>query len=218
MSNATKNQGGAARRTTPTRAHQASADAAAKAKAPAKAEDGDQPDPGVVAGKLSPEAAAALAMAGLDTAKGDGDGDGYVPDEQYEEQEGHTLGMLSIVIERDPMQKIPKRIFEFELPVIYTVFGEGTVSVLEGSYEEVFVPDFDVQEAYDQLLRRYDRNSDDPVRKVWGNDVTKLANELGIKMRRTRILGGNYRPVVNASQQKDHARDARATAARGKTR
>ncbi len=108
-----------------------------------------------------------------------------------EDPPGTTYTMmhrLLITITRDPMTKIPKHVYQHELPLWEMLEGEDKISVERE--KDVEVKDFDVEAEYDRLVRQFGQNKDgkNVAVLVYGINPTALAQELGIY----------YKPTVGA--------------------
>lgn len=76
-----------------------------------------------------------------------------------------TLNQLVVIIDRGADLKLPTTVFEYELPVLERIYGEDAISV--DSEEEVDVPAFTANEAYEVLRSKYGPRHLEDVQAVY---------------------------------------------------
>jgi hypothetical protein len=130
-------------------------------------------------------------------------------DDVDDSEETVTLTSVIVMIEFDVMSKPTSRVFDYEVPVLFELHGEDKVSVVEASAQEVEVPVAEIHEMYDQLTRKYGKKGADAVRIVYPR-VSDLADEIGVEMRKTRVVGSKYTQDTQQSEQRDHSQTAAA--------
>lgn len=89
-----------------------------------------------------------------------------------------TLTSFVITIERDPMIKIGKRLFEHEIPILEALHGSDKISVDEDSARDEQVT-FSAEQEYDRLVRTRGEKGAKALRLIYPN-ATALAEDLGL--------------------------------------
>lgn len=119
-----------------------------------------------------------------------------------------VLALITVLIETDPMTKIPRDVFEHEKRVLELIHGEDKIT--EVSRIELEFPEFNVADEFHRMKTRYGRKEYDlaEVYRVCGHDGTGIANILGVKM-----TDSVRAEVVNQSEQVDNTPVGRAKAA-----
>lgn len=100
------------------------------------------------------------------------------------ERHGSKVPSVRVVIAKDETTSIPRRVFEHEVPVLQTLWGEDRVKVLEGSEVDMELGG-DAAYEFERMLRVYGRKGENAVRAVYHNPGS-LADELGIAAPRAR--------------------------------
>lgn len=91
---------------------------------------------------------------------------------------------VRVLIVKDETTTIPKRVFEHEVPILQTIWGEDKIEVVEGSEIELDL-DGNADTEFARLLRVYGRKHENAVRAVYHNPGS-LADEIGIAAPRAR--------------------------------
>lgn len=115
-----------------------------------------------------------------------------------------TLESVQVQIVRDAMAKIPVTVFTYELAVLFTLHGQDSIEVNQGSFRMQEVEDFSVERVYDQLLRKYGTDGEAAVRKVYPS-LRDLADEVGVEVNRRVRRGANYKAQTQGSSEIDHS-------------
>lgn len=89
-----------------------------------------------------------------------------------------TLTQVLVLIVKDPMSKIPRTVFDHELPILRAIFGEE--NVVEQEAREVQVTNFTVAGEYERLVRNYEAAGAGVVRAVYGPNPRDLADTIGM--------------------------------------
>lgn len=107
-----------------------------------------------------------------------------------------TLSTVVVLIQRDPMQKIPKRVFEHEIELLNALHGEDSVEVQEGTERDQVVR-ITADDEYARLQTVYGKRGAEALRLVYGGQPGALARASGLpggntmKNRATRKMGGS---------------------------
>lgn len=117
-------------------------------------------------------------------------------DEDVVLEEGITveLTQLLVLVKKDPMMQVPKRVFAHELPLLQATFGEDNVETKEE--ETVEVSNFTVDGEYGRLAALYNTKDSKTMFEVYGNSPRQLAEELGLPWSNNR----GARVVAKAAQ------------------
>lgn len=91
-----------------------------------------------------------------------------------------TLTEHLVVITRDPMTKIPKKVYDHELPALNYIHQPDNVEVVDSV--QVKVAGFDPQAEYLRLQRKYDRKNFQVMMPIYGPDASKIAAMTGAKL------------------------------------
>ena len=90
-----------------------------------------------------------------------------------------TQHLVTIQRPNDPMTRIPTTVFDHELPILFQIYGQDGIVVVESKIIEV--ANFDIEEEYARLGRKYEpKDNDNALEKVYGLDARTLAKELGL--------------------------------------
>lgn len=107
-----------------------------------------------------------------------------------------TLTTVVVLIQRDPMQRIPKRVFEHEIELLNALHGEDNIEVQEGTEREQVVRTTADAE-YDRLQTVYGKKGAEALRAVYGGQAGALARQSGLpggstmRNRASRKTGGS---------------------------
>lgn len=84
-----------------------------------------------------------------------------------------------ITITRDPVVKIPKSVYDHELPILNLLEGEENITILES--RTVKVKNLDPHAEYERLVRKYAKHENTTaVQQVYGVTAQNLADQLGL--------------------------------------
>lgn len=139
-------------------------------------------DPAAAAQQAAALARAAKGLPALDEPTHQHTDDGPLP-------EGVTqLVLFTVTIGRNEVTKVPTQVFQHELPILYHIYGEDLIEVVESRTQYVQVENFDVDNEFDRLQRKYDRSDAgrEAIKQVYGQGSYRLAEELGIRSERPR--------------------------------
>lgn len=139
-------------------------------------------DPAAAAQQAAALARAAKGLPALDEPTHQHTDDGPLP-------EGVTqLVLFTVLIGRNEVTKVPTKAFQHELPILYHIYGEDLIEVVEKLTQYVQVENFDVDNEFDRLQRKYDRSDAgrEAIKQVYGQGSYRLAEELGIRSERPR--------------------------------
>lgn len=115
------------------------------------------------------------------------------------EQDIITLTEHTVLITRDPMTKIAKKVYDHELPAIRFVHSADNVEVIDS--QPVKVAGFAPEAEYGRLQRKYDRKNFKVVVPIYGHDASKIASLTGTR------LGGMQSAGIPMSSQRKHTPD-----------
>lgn len=116
------------------------------------------------------------------------------------EAEGPEVESVRVLIKRNELTTVPKRVFSHEVVILQAIHGEENIEVVEGS--EVQLPLIgDAQQELDRLVRVYGRKQQQIVLAQYGN-ARQLADELGIDAPRVRRATKRGAPSGKASSHR----------------
>lgn len=127
-----------------------------------------------------------------------------------------TLVMHKVLIEKDPMTKIQSDIFDYELPILYAIYGEDMIHVVDEFTAEHQVANFDPDVAYDRLHEKYGKAGEEAIRQIYNQGAYSLAQEVGVKSERPRGAQRNRQKVTNL--EIDHNTTSQAEIAKQEVR
>lgn len=117
---------------------------------------------------------------------------------------GEMVESVRVLIDRD-MSRIPRRVFEHEVVILQSLFGEENVEVMEGTERDQQLIG-DAADEYDRLMRVYGRKGADIVRQIYPTSAA-LADEIGIdRPRRSRASRAGL-DLANQSSQRGQGVD-----------
>lgn len=90
---------------------------------------------------------------------------------------GQKVDSVRVKVNRD-MYGIPRRVFEHEVVILQSLFGEESVEVIEGT-DRMEPMIGDAADEYDRLMRVYGRKGAEIVRQIYPTSAA-LADEIGI--------------------------------------
>lgn len=116
------------------------------------------------------------------------------------EADGPQVESVRVLIKRNELTTVPKRVFSHEIVILQAIHGEENIDVVEGS--EVDLPlAGDAQAELDRLVRVYGRKQQAIVLAQYGN-ARQLADELGIEAPKVRRATKRGAPSGKASSQR----------------
>ncbi|MDQ7996065.1 MAG: hypothetical protein AAGC76_09440 [Luteibacter sp.] len=127
-----------------------------------------------------------------------------------EPQDTITLNQLTVIIDRGADLKLPTMIYEYELPIIERIYGEELVSIADE--EEVEVPAFTANEAYEVLRTKYGPKHLEDVLAVYPRPAT-LGKQSGLEVEADTTKGKRPQALVT-DHKKEAAKKTAATAAK----
>lgn len=126
----------------------------------------------------------------------------HTDDEIVQAQGAKTLKLVSfsLLIERDPMMKIGKRVFEHEIPILEALHGPDKIEVDENSGREEEVT-LSAEQEYERLIRTRGEKGAEALRLIFPN-ASALAHELGLPVPTRRTFQRNRLQEKQQSAQR----------------
>ena len=87
-----------------------------------------------------------------------------------------TLERVSLLIQRNANTRIPRTVWSYEVPVVRAIHGEDAVVIV--SRNRVKDAKFNADEAFDQLVRKYQGGDAERVLRSVYRDAGVLAREV----------------------------------------
>ena len=102
---------------------------------------------------------------------------------------GEQCHSVRVKIKKDETTTIPRRVYEHEIPVLEALFGQGSVTIVDGSRKKMAVGD--AQSEYNRMMRVYGRKGENAVKAMYAS-AADLAVEAGLErpVRRKYSEGG----------------------------
>lgn len=135
---------------------------------------------------------------------------------QQDRDNAVQLERHKIIIIKDPMTQIPTDIFGYELPVLFAIYGEDGIRVLDEFTNTVDVAGFDADTAFDRLHEKYGQTAGAAIQQIYPQGAYSLAQECGVASERPRGAQRARQKVTNL--EIDHAVDSEADIAKQEVR
>lgn len=106
--------------------------------------------------------------------------------EEYESNSNDVITLTEhlVLITRDPMTRVPKKVYDHELPALNFIHQPDNVEIIDSV--QVKVAGFDPQSEYMRMQRKYDRKNFQVMMPIYGPDASKIAAMTGAKLSTTR--------------------------------
>lgn len=134
-----------------------------------------------------------------------------------DDREGRTptesVELVTVMVVRDN-SRTPVKVFPHEVALLEEI--HGTDNIAEVATETVDVADFDPDSELDRLRRKYGKNAEEAIGRLFGSDGSRIAAANGItyKRNRTRNRSGEGSMMIDHSTGQDNTLEARGKVAR----